>query len=98
MNTSITHKLIILVIALVLIGFLTYNFFTVPPTIPIVPGGKAHSEIVGADILALVKKLNAISFDSSLFSSNSFTFLRDFSVSLIPEPQGRPNPFAPIGQ
>ena len=58
-----------------------------------------ESQSVGQDIIVLVDKLNSISsIDSSLFSSVLFINLRDFSAILTPESQGKPNPFAPIGQ
>ncbi len=94
---SLTSKNILIPILLVLVlAFLGYYFFS---------GGTSNTVIVsdqsgaplGQDILVLADKLNSLSIDPSVFSSALFTTLVDFNSSLIPEPQGRINPFAKIG-
>ncbi len=52
---------------------------------------------IGQDILSLLSSFQSVSIDSTLFSSPLFQSLKDFSVALSPEQQGRSNPFAPIG-
>lgn len=51
----------------------------------------------GGDLIALLLELRSITLDTSVLSNPTFLTLQDFSVSLAPEPVGRPNPFAPIG-
>ena len=50
-------------------------------------------QAVGSDILEAADKLRTVSIESSLFAATLFTNLKDFSVSLLPENQGRVNPF-----
>jgi hypothetical protein len=57
----------------------------------------ATREVVGEDVLVLVEQLKKISVDPSLFSSPIFLRLKDFTVPILPEAQGRSNPFAEIG-
>lgn len=51
----------------------------------------------GRAILALLEELKHINLDETFFTSPVFASLQDWGVELIPEPKGRPDPFAPIG-
>jgi hypothetical protein len=54
---------------------------------------------VGDKFLALLLNMRTIKFNQEIFASPSFMVLKDFSTVLIPEGnEGRPNPFAPVGQ
>lgn len=55
------------------------------------------SPIIGQDIIDLVNTFKTVSIDPTFFSSPLFRNLKDFTVVLSPESQGRSNPFAPIG-
>lgn len=61
-------------------------------------GSGVVSTQAGGEMLALLASMRTIRLDESLFSDPKFQSLQDFSVSLNPEPKGRPNPFAPLGQ
>ena len=50
------------------------------------------------EILDLLRDLKRLSFDETLFSDPRFRNLVDFGVELLPEPKGRRNPFAPLGE
>ena len=41
-------------------------------------------------------QLRAVSLSGTIFSDPAFMSLRDFGKQVIPEPVGRPNPFAPV--
>lgn len=41
--------------------------------------------------------LNKITFDFTLFEDDRFRMLRSYSEPVEPKPEGRPNPFAPVG-
>ena len=51
----------------------------------------------GSDFAQLLSTIDSISLDTGIFRDPSYLALRDNKVILIPEPIGRPNPFAPIG-
>lgn len=51
----------------------------------------------GGDFAQLLSNVDNIRIDTSIFEDPSYKALRDNRVVLIPEPIGRPNPFAPIG-
>lgn len=44
----------------------------------------------------LVGELQPVSFDTSIFSDLRFKALHDLTTPISPEPEGRPDPFAPI--
>jgi hypothetical protein len=48
-------------------------------------------------VVTLVSKLKEMRLDKSVFSNVLFLGLVDFTTAIIPEEQGRPNPFDPIG-
>lgn len=62
------------------------------------PAGQNEGNQKGREILALLADLKKIQLDGSIFDDPKFQELQDFSRELIPEPKGRPNPFAPIGK
>ncbi len=86
------QKTIISLIIILGLGFFLYYSYSSSPTLVSV-----SASIAGEDILNLADKLNSISIDKSIFTSNSFLSLKDFAAALYPENQGRPNPFASIG-
>src|SRR3989344_9052446 len=51
----------------------------------------------GREILTLLLNLKSLKLDSSIFSDPAFQSLADFGQSIPVRPQGRVNPFAPIG-
>jgi len=47
------------------------------------------------DLVDTLLQLRAVSLSGTIFSDPSFARLIDFGTQIIPEPVGRPNPFAP---
>ncbi len=50
----------------------------------------------GQEFLNTLLGIQNIKLNASVFDSASFLSLQDYTTTLIPEPSGRPNPFAPI--
>lgn len=89
------HKLIIIIaVAVVALG-VWYGLSGSAPSSPLITTtpiqGGADQELVST-LLAL----RAVKLDGTIFTDATFVDLRDFSTQIIPEPVGRPNPFAPI--
>jgi hypothetical protein len=100
MKFSQTQKLILALVILAIAGFIIYkSFFDGSSGGAMMSGGEATTTmgIEGNDIVNMVSEINTININPGLFSSPLFSGLVDFSVSLLPEPQGRSNPFADIG-
>lgn len=49
-----------------------------------------------SDVVSTLLQLRSITLSGGIFSDPLFATLRDFSTDIIPEPVGRPDPFAPI--
>ncbi len=47
--------------------------------------------------LQLLLKIQNVRIDTAIFSDPSFLSLQDDGLPILDQPQGRPNPFAPIG-
>jgi hypothetical protein len=57
-----------------------------------------EDSVTNEAFLNTLLNLRGISLDESIFASNEFGTLQDFTITLIqPGTHGRPNPFAPIG-
>jgi hypothetical protein len=56
-------------------------------------GGEAGP---GQDVVDTLRQLDAVKLDGGVLQNQSFLALKDFSTQIVPEPVGRPNPFAPL--
>jgi hypothetical protein len=52
---------------------------------------------VGANVLNLLNQIHSLRIDTSLFQSNTYQSLNDFSVIVPPENIGKADPFLPVG-
>ena len=48
------------------------------------------------DLVTTLLQLRAVTLDGAIFEDPAFRGLRDFGIQIVPEPVGRPNPFAPL--
>ncbi len=97
-NFILGHKIIVVIISLLVAAFVWIGLSS--------SGGSASgslltTEVVAnngpdADLVATLLALRAVRLDASLFTDPAFVSLRDYSTEIIPEPIGRPNPFAPL--
>lgn len=92
------QKILVISIVIFCIAYFGYSLFTEIPD-PSIQTDFSNTEIANQDVLILVDQLKNVSLDKEkeIFTSNLFTSLKDFTVPVLPEVQGRPNPFAPIG-
>jgi hypothetical protein len=87
------NKKTLAVAVLLLLGLFLYNSFFAGPVPEVVP-----AESLGADLLKTSNNISKATLSRDLFSESGYRLLSDFSTALVSEPQGRSNPFAPIGQ
>lgn len=78
---------------LLLVGLFAYNALTsgVADTTP-------PAESAGADLVKISDNISRATLSRDVFSTTGYRLLSDWSKPLLPEPTGRTNPFAPIGQ
>ena len=90
---------IISLLTVLVIGVLVYNRFTTTPVVQadVTTTDVVTSTTIGQDILDLLNTFKTVSIDPTFFSSPLFQNLKDHSIILPYEQEGRANPFAPIG-
>lgn len=94
------NKKIFITVLVVLLAFIIYAFFfKKPPEVGVLQtdGSLTSSQIPGRDLIIILRRLESINLDGSVFESAAFKSLTDFSLPLVKEPIGRDNPFAPVG-
>ncbi len=71
-------------------------FFNSNSNTSAVSNGSAPASAAEVAFLNLASKTGPITFDTSIFSDPRFTSLVDIHTVIIPEPQGRTDPFASV--
>jgi hypothetical protein len=51
----------------------------------------------GSQLVLMLNQLHSINLDQNIFRDKVFQSFQDFGLQVVPEPQNRNNPFAPIG-
>jgi len=97
MILSTSQKIFIVIALVFLFGFILFSSFTGDKTVEEDVVVEKTTAVNGEEILILLEKSRSVSIDESIFISPLFIALDDWGIKLTPEPQGRPNPFAPIG-
>ncbi len=92
-----TYTFIGLGILVALIAWWTLSAGT-PASTSLLETQTVGDQSVAADkgLVGTLLQLRAVSLSGAIFSDPAFRVLRDFGTQIIPEPVGRPNPFAPI--
>lgn len=86
------NKLVVGFVAIVVVGLLAYNFLSNV----VVP--EPSSETVGADLIKMSQEISQATLGQELFDKPGYVRLTDYSITLVPEPLGRSNPFNTIGR
>lgn len=58
--------------------------------------GSPTTDTVDRDLVETLLTLRAITLSGTIFNDPAFKALQDFGTTIVPEPVGRDNPFAPI--
>ena len=99
-------KKIIIGIIIAIILFVAYAILKPDPAAEVLIGNRdgavgtisdQQSRILGAQITQALLKIDQIKLDRSVFDNVIFKSLSDRSQNIAPEPWGRSNPFAPLG-
>lgn len=89
------NKMVLLVLGGVLLaGFVWYSFLRdsgAPVLLQTQP-----ASAVDSDVVTILLQLRAVSLSGTIFTDPAFMSLLDFGSEIMPEPVGRPNPFAPL--
>ncbi len=86
------NKGVLTVAVIVIVALFAYNSFSSSITFD------PSSDNMGQDLIKIANSLSQANLNRALFTQSGYRLLNDFTVPLVPEPLGRLNPFAPIGQ
>ncbi|MDO8522364.1 MAG: hypothetical protein Q7S08_03700 [bacterium] len=91
------NKLVAAAAALIIAGAVWYGFSGGSP--PALLGTENANGVVNSedqDLVATLLKLRSVTLTGTIFQSQVFLGLKDFSTEITQEPVGRVDPFAPI--
>ena len=83
---------------IVLAGAIYYYFFFNQDTGSAAVSTTTEASQAEISFITLVGKIDPIRFDTTILSDPRFLRLQDIRTVIVPEPAGRKDPFAPIGQ
>lgn len=94
------HKTTMIGVGLVIVLFVGYAVFFAgsDDESALVVSGRDDGSLVGREIVVLLSQLQGITLDTTILDSDAFDGLIDYNKPVAPQPVGRANPFAPIGQ
>jgi hypothetical protein len=103
MEWVMKHKLVVLGIIVVVVGAIfwgmTQNSAPEPVLSPeVTTTGSPTADTVDRELVATLLALRTVNLSGTIFADPAFTSLKDFGTTIVPEPVGRPNPFAPLNQ
>lgn len=60
--------------------------------------GSPTAESQDRELVASLLALRSVTLSGNIFNDPAFISLKDFGTTIVAEPIGRPNPFAPLGR
>jgi hypothetical protein len=97
------HKLIFIIIIVLIVGGVWYGLSQGSTPAPALTTstagagtGTASAPAAGQDLVGTLLTLRAVTLSGTIFSEPAFAHLQDFGTTIVPEPVGRTNPFAPL--
>jgi hypothetical protein len=94
-------KNIFFALGLAVILWISYKVFFAPDDASLTPLNAAVFTEASRDtqeFLRTLQQLRDIKLNGQIFDDVRFQSFTDYRQAIVPEPFGRPNPFAPIGQ
>lgn len=102
MSWILKNKLVFILLIVVMVGGVWYGLSRggeAPPllTTTTPEGTTIQQQNADQEIIGTLLALRAVTLSGSILTDPSFRSLQDFGTTLVPEPIGRQNPFAPLG-
>ncbi len=102
MSWILKNKLVFILLIAVLAGGVWYGLSSggdAPPLLTTTSpeGATIQQQNADQEIIGTLLALRAVTLSGSILTDPSFMSLQDFGTTLVPEPIGRQNPFAPLG-
>ena len=98
MNFLSHHKTVLLIALGVAVGIGAWWGLSgsAPSNSLITTQGSSGATIADKSLVDTLLQLRSVSLGGSIFSDPAFMTLKDLGTQIVPEPVGRPNPFAPV--
>jgi hypothetical protein len=98
MNWILKHKIISIVMTVLVVGIAWYflSGSSSAPTAVLSSEASSQSPAGTDQLISSLLALRSVTLGGTIFSNPSFQVLQDFTTPIVPEPVGRPNPFAPL--
>lgn len=88
----------ILVVALIVVAVVGYYMFKGPEKENLTTVETGAPGTIGQELVVEINRLKALqNLEGKLFNDSAFVSLQDYTQTVMPQPLGRNNPFAPIG-
>jgi len=98
MNALKITKNKILIIVLIALAVGGYYVFRSPAPDPLTTTTTGESGTIGQKLVVEINRLRALqNIQGQIFEDAAFASLRDFTQTVVAQPIGRGNPFAPVG-
>ncbi len=92
------YKWILIGLGVVVAGFFWYasSGKKAPDAVLTTETAKETVNSADKDLVETLLTLRAVTLSGTIFSDPAFNSLKDFGTQIVPEPIGRPDPFAPL--
>ena len=94
-SRTVAVGLILALIVIAAIGYTLMQKDNAEEAVTVTDDGALASE---ANFATLASELDSIRFDTTVLNDPRFIGLSNIHTAITPEPQGRPDPFAPLGR
>ena len=94
------YKVTLIILVLLIGGYYAYVTFGspgIPDGVLSSQSATANGTAVGQEIILILEDIKKINLNTGIFEDEKFNSLVDFMQEVTSEPQGRRNPFEPIG-
>ncbi len=95
-----THRLLSIGLLVVLVAVVGYGFTQnkepTPVLTSVTPSGSPTQGSADQELVSTLLTLRAVTLSGTIFQDPAFVTLRDFGTTIVAEPIGRQNPFAPL--
>ena len=87
-----------LIVVVIVLGGMWYVLYggSSAPAPSLTTTGTGSGNPADQTLVSTLLALRAVKLNATIFSNPAFMSLKDFSTQIVPEPVGRPDPFAPL--
>lgn len=96
-NFLLSHKIMLVALAVLVAIGVWFGLTSATPSDSLLSTETVSEGGPEQELVSTLLALRSVKLDGAIFTDPAFMSLKDFSTQIVPEPVGRPNPFAPVG-